>query len=102
MKSVYSSRKVDGRNGRLVSNDELVRRREELLMVKAFHRNVDVVNAAAASRVWHLSDGRDRDLLLAVVHADQALVGPADLKIIQNFFQPYTLSLWSQFVVLSF
>ena len=53
-------------------------------MVEAFRRDVDVVDAAAASRVRHLSDGRDDDLLVAVVHADQALVSSADLKIMMT------------------
>jgi hypothetical protein len=48
-------------------------------MVRAFHGDVDVVDAATAAGVRHLSDGRDHALLVTVVHADQALVGAADL-----------------------
>ena len=76
---LHSSGKIDGRNGRLVSHDKLVRRRHQLLMVKAFHGDVDVVDATPAAGVGHLSDGRDHALLVTVVHADQALVRAADL-----------------------
>ncbi len=42
---------------------------------------VNVIDATAGSRVWHLAYGSNHTLLVAIKHTNQTLVGATNLKL---------------------